>query len=213
MSVPPLHVIVPDRVARGEGFLEPAARMRRACGPGLALHLRLREATGHRLYELARTLREGAEREGGWCAVNERLDVALAAGADAVQLGHRALPVERAVAVAGSRLAVGASVHSPEEARKAADDGANHLLLGTIYPTESHPGREAAGPGLITRTLAALGDDPPPVVAIGGIDADRVAEVRAAGAAGIAVIRAVWEAERPAEAARTLLEELRRHAE
>lgn len=204
-------MIVPDRVAGREGFLDGAAGLQSACGSGLALHLRLREATGRRAYELARTLQEGAEREGGWCVVNERIDVALAAGARGVQLGRGALPVERAVAMAGSGLAVGVSVHSPEEARSAAEDGANHLLLGTIYATKSHPGREAAGPDLIARTIRALGGDPPPIVAIGGIDASRVEEVCAAGAQGVAVIRAVWDSGRPVEAALGLLEAVRRH--
>lgn len=107
---------------------------------------------------------------------------------------------------------MGVSVHAPDEALEAVRDGANYLILGTIFSTPSHPAREGGGPGHVAATARALRtafpDRTPPLVAIGGIDASRLDEVMEAGAVGVAVRRAVWEAERPVRAARALAERL-----
>jgi len=199
--LPRLHVVVTDEVAARPDFRETAAALQRRCGDGLALHLRLRDASGRTIFDLARELLAGAERHGGRVAVNERLDVALAAGAHAAQLGRRALPVRAARHVAGGRLLLGASVHGREEAAAAAADGADFLILGTIFATPSHPGTEPGGMAL----LEACRDVGPPVLAIGGVDAGRASEVLAAGASGAAVVRSVWEAAVPEVAAAELL--------
>lgn len=198
--LPPLHVLVTPAAAERPDFADVATRMRERCGPALALHLRLPGATGRDLYDLAVRLVEEARRHGGWVVVNGRLDVALAAEADAVQLGSGGLPVRRAAEVAASRLAVGASVHGPEEARRAARDGANYLVLGTIFATPSHRDVAPGGPGLI----GACRDAGLPIVAIGGIGPARVPEVLRAGASAVAVVRAVWSSEAPVEAAAAL---------
>src|SRR5262245_59476688 len=93
--------------------------------------------------------------------VNDRLDVGLALGADGVQLGRRSLPVAEARRLAPA-LALGASVHSLDEARAAA--GADWLLLGTIFPSATHPGGETIGPAGVARLAA---DGLGPIVAIG----------------------------------------------
>ncbi len=202
MRVPRLHVLVTPEVAHRDHFEREAASMRARCRSGLALHLRLPGLPGRDLFSLAE--RRVAERgaQGGWVVVNERLDVALGARADAVQLGRGALPARVAARVAGGRLAIGASVHDVETARRAARDGANFLVLGTIFATPSHPD---VVPGGLAR-IAACADLGIPVVAIGGIDARRVSEVLGAGAAGVAVVRAVWGAEDPVRAAQELLD-------
>lgn len=200
VDIPPLHVLVGDAEV-GRRDIGRLADELLAAGDGeLALHLRLQEAPGRRIHELAARVRDAADRHGGWCVVNDRVDVALTAGADAVQLGGGSLPVTAARRVLEGEAAVGRSVHGVGAARRAARDGANYLVLGTIYPTPSHPERPGAGPGLVEE-VAEIG---PPVIAIGGIDAGRVPEVRSAGARGIAVRRAVWEADDPAEAVREL---------
>jgi len=199
-GLPPLHVLVTPTVAARADFARTATRMRERCGPALALHLRLPGATGRKLYGLTRGLAAAARRHGGWVVVNERLDVALAAGAHAAQLGSQALPVREAVTVAAGRLAIGASVHGPEEARGAARDGANYLVLGTIFATPSHHDVEPGGGDRIAACRAV----DLPIVAIGGIDLSRVPDVMVAGASGIAVIRAVWSATSPVEAAVSL---------
>jgi thiamine-phosphate pyrophosphorylase len=92
-------------------------------------------------------------------------------------------------------------VHDPEEAARAVDEGADFLLVGSIYPSATHPDRPGEGLELV-RAAAALGR---PVIAIGGIDAARAGEVRAAGAYGVAAITALWRAPDPAAAALALL--------
>ncbi|HEU0051612.1 MAG TPA: thiamine phosphate synthase, partial [Longimicrobium sp.] len=126
----------------------------------------------------------------------------MAAGAHGVQLGARSLSVEDARRVVGEGMLVGASVHTEDEARAALGGGADFLVAGAVFATASHPGREPAGVGLIER-IAALGA---PAVAIGGITPERVATVRRAGAAGVAVIRGVWDAPGPAEAVQRYLD-------
>lgn len=134
--------------------------------------------------------------------VNDRVDVALAAGADGVQLGARSLSVEDGRSLAGASLRIGASVHAADEAR-AVGAGADWLLAGTLWPTPSHPGRAGAGVALL-REVAALGM---PVVAIGGVSAERAAEARRAGAAGVAALRGLWDAADPARAVERYLDE------
>lgn len=202
--VPRLHVIVPDAVAGRPDFTETAAGLLERGGGELALHLRLKEATGRRLHDLARELAGEARRLGGWCVVNERVDVALTAGAQGVQLGRGALPVARTRGLVGDDTMVGASVHGREEAEEAVRQGANFLLLGTIFDTPSHPGVEGAGPDRV----AACRDLSAPVVAIGGMTPGRVSDVRTAGAHGVASLRGVWEAADPGAAVDAFLREL-----
>ncbi len=206
LDLPALHVLVGDAEAGRADFGSLADDLLAAGDGDLALHVRLREATGRRVHEAAARVREGADRHGGWCVVNDRVDVALTAGADAVQLGGQSLPVTAARRVLENEAAVGRSVHGAGAARRAARDGANYLVLGTIYPTPSHPGRPGAGPGLVEEVADEVGADGPPVIAIGGIEAGRMREVRSAGVDGVAVRRAVWEAEDPANAVRELLD-------
>ncbi len=201
-SLPPLHVLAFDAVARESTFLRTARSMLEACGPTLALHLRLVETSTRRLYELAAETAAIARRSGGWCVVNGRPDIALSTGAQAVQLGHGAISVRAARRFADG-LRIGASVHGVDEAVRAARDGANHVVLGTIYATPSHPGIEVAGPGMVRRCRAALERLPvrAGLVAIGGIDATKVARVLESGADGVAVHRAVWDSGDPVTAA------------
>jgi thiamine-phosphate diphosphorylase len=132
--------------------------------------------------------------------VNDRLDVALAVGADAAQLGRRSLPLALARRVAPS-LALGASIHSLAEAGEAAD----FFLLGTIFPSRSHPGEPGAGVALIARVAAATAR---PLIAIGGVEAGNAGACRAAGAHGVAVISAIAAAPDPRAAAAAIRREL-----
>lgn len=195
-------MITPDRIAERTDFLEVARELRRELRGGLALHLRLRQTPAREQHRLARRLRRDAERFGGWCVVNGRVDVALTAGAQAVQLGADSLDTAEARRILGSGVPVGRSVHGPEEAQEAAAGGAKYLVTGTIYATPSHPGRPGSGPELVARCVSRVEI---PVVAIGGVDAARAPEVRQAGAHGAAVIRAVWDEPEPVSAAAELL--------
>ena len=209
----------------GPGGLAVVERVLERAAP-LAIHLRAR-ISARRMFEIAERLAPAASRAGSWLVVNGRPDVALAAGARAVQLGRTALGVEetrRMVAACAGRLAIGASVHDAEGALRAAREGADYLVLGTIYATPSHPGVEGSGPAAVSsvrRRLSALrlaahrlpanrlsARRPPPILAIGGVGADRIEEVTEAGAYGIVVGRAVWSAPDPARAALDLRTQL-----
>jgi thiamine-phosphate pyrophosphorylase len=132
--------------------------------------------------------------------VSGRPDVAAAVGAHGVQLAGDDLSPADARQVLGPGW-IGRSVHGEAEAEDAVAEGADFLMVGSVYESASHPGQRSAGLGLV-RAAAALGR---PVIAIGGIDAARAREAREAGAYGVAAIRALWWAADPAAAALALL--------
>lgn len=202
-GVPRLHVLVGDGELAHHG-VERARELLGLEGVRPAIHLRAR-VPARSLYRVAAELAAGSAAEPsadavrrGWCVVNGRPDIALAAGADAVQLGRAALPVADVRAlVAGTDLRLGVSVHGPEEAARAAREGSDFLVVGTMYPTPSHPGRPGGGPEAMARAVAAVSGAvllAPPLLGVGGIDAGRVGELVAAGAHGVVVARAVWNA-------------------
>lgn len=195
-AVPALHVVTDDAVVGRAGFLDAAAAVLAAGGADVALHLRAPRASGRVLYELAQRLVEVAEREGAVLIVNDRADVARAANADGVQVGARGLSSRDARRVIGEGRLLGVSVHAVDEARAVLSGAPDFLLAGTTWATPSHPGRPGAGLGLI-REIAALRI---PVIAIGGVTPARAVEARDAGAAGVAVLRGVWDAADPAAA-------------
>lgn len=195
--VPPLHVIAADEVLRRPDFEHAAAAMLERHGDMLALHLRGHGMDGRALFRLAAALAPVAERTGGLLVVNDRVDVALCAGAGGIQLGARSLPVAVVRTVADEARLVGYSAHAAEEAVPAERAGADWVLAGTIFETASHPGRPGAGPALVRAMADRVSV---PVVAIGGITPERVAEVVVAGAAGVAVLGGVWRAGDPLDA-------------
>ena len=156
---------------------------------------------GRRLRDLARDMR-------AMLIVNDRVDVALAVGADAVQRTHASLGVEDMRRVAGDRLRIGASVHSLEDAVDAELKGADWVTFGPVYDT---PSKRAYGPAQGLERLATVARGLRiPVVAIGGITPARVPEVLAAGARGVAVISGILAADSPADATRAYLGALKR---
>jgi thiamine-phosphate pyrophosphorylase len=133
--------------------------------------------------------------------INARPDIAIALEAQGVQLGIDDLQPDdvRGIAAGWSGW-IGRSVHSISEAADARDRGADYLIVGSIYPTASHPGA-GAGPELVAE-VATLGL---PVIAIGGMTPVRAAEVRDAGAYGVASISSLWLAQDCGAAALALL--------
>ncbi|MDQ0786459.1 thiamine-phosphate pyrophosphorylase [Streptomyces sp. B3I7] len=151
---------------------------------------------------------EACARHGRLLAVNDRADVAHAAGADVLHLGQGDLPVPAARAILGDGVLVGRSTHSPAEAEAAAvQDGVDYFCTGPCWPTPTKPGRPAPGPDLVRHT-AALGTDRP-WFAIGGIDLGNLDEVIEAGARRVVVVRALTEAEDPGAAAAEFARRLR----
>jgi len=206
LSIPLLHVVAGDAQASRPDFPEVGRQMLAAWGSDLAFHLRLRDAAASRFLDVASALSGSAVATGGWCVVNERLDVALAAGAQAVQLGRTALPVSVAREVirreeAGRGPALGASAHTEVEAQEAVADGASYIVLGTIFSSRTHPGVRPHGTAIVER-CRTIGV---PVIGIGGIDAVGASALRRAGASGVAVVRAVWGAEDPVDASGRLI--------
>jgi len=135
--------------------------------------------------------------------INDRVDVALAAGAQGVHLGEDDMPIETARRLLGDQAIIGASAASVAEARAAQAAGADYLGVGAMFssPSKADAG-EPIGPEAIREINAAVGL---PIVGIGGISLENAAQVIAAGAAGIAVISAVAEAENMVIACRALL--------
>jgi thiamine-phosphate diphosphorylase len=132
--------------------------------------------------------------------VSGRPDVAAACGAHGVQLAAGDLAPADARRISGGLI--GRSVHSADEARAAADEGADFVIAGNVYATTTHPGQAPKGPAFITECArAGL-----PVIAIGGITAERACEARDAGAWGVAAIGALWHAADAAAATVRLLE-------
>ncbi len=195
--LPRLHLVTDRRRCAGRDLREVVVAAVEG-GVG-AVHLREKDLPARELLRLARELLSLVRPRGALLLVNDRLDVAMAAGADGVELPAAGLPVAEARRLWPGGL-IGASVHSPQEASSACDQGADFALLGTIYATGSHPGQAGGGPELL-RTAAAAAC---PLVAIGGINAANAREVMAAGASGIAVITALTLAADVASAAREL---------
>lgn len=134
--------------------------------------------------------------------VNDRLDVALACGADGVHLGREDLPVKRAREVCGENLIIGASVSSSGEALRAWDDGADYLGAGPIFATRNKSEESPIGLSELNHICEGVEI---PVIAIGGIDRRNIEYVMRAGASGAAVISAVSDSDDPIGSIRALI--------
>ena len=198
--LPRLHAITDAQVIADPAFGVRLAAIASA-GAAVALHARDRSLSGAALTTLAQRMMAHAAAPEAAVLVNGRPDIARAVGAHGAQLGHQDLaPADaRMVMIEGW---IGRSVHTLGEAEQAVGEGADFLMVGNIFETPTHPGRLAAGRTLIEQT-ARLGI---PVIAIGGITAARVRQVRDAGAYGVAAISAVWHADDAAAATVALLE-------
>ena len=193
-SSPPSLILVTDRRATDRDLL---TAVRAALDAGLpAVQLREKDLPGRPLLALAEQLRAATAETGALLFVNDRIDVAIAAGADGVQLGTASVPVEVARGLLAAGTLVGVSTHAPGEAVA----GADFALFGPVWETPSKAGAQGASRLRDAVRAAAI-----PVLAIGGVTAERVAAARAAGAAGVAVIRAILAAPDPGAATRTLL--------
>ncbi len=171
------------------------------------IQLRDKQAEAVPLLRVAEVLRAAADRHGALLAVNDRADVALAAAADILHLGQNDLPMGWARRIVGQDVLLGRSTHDLEQARCAVAEGWDYFAVGPVYPTATKPDRPAVGIALL-QAVAALAP-PVPWFAIGGVDRSNLAEVTAAGASRIVVVRAITDTADPAAAAagmRRLLE-------
>jgi len=140
--------------------------------------------------------------------INDRIDLALAVDADGVHLGQGDLPVALARRLLGHERLIGCSTHAIAELRQAVADGCDYVGVGPVQATPTKPGREPVG---LAYVAAAAQECPVPFFAIGGIDTNNLAEVQAAGANRVAVVRALTEASNPALITKTLLHQLENH--
>jgi thiamine-phosphate pyrophosphorylase len=152
--------------------------------------------------EALEVIADAARRHGALLAVNDRADIAVAAGADVLHLGQDDLPLLIARDIIGAGPVIGRSTHELAQVNAAAAEAVDYFCVGPCWPTPTKPGRTAPGLDLV-RATAELATDKP-WFAIGGIDEQRVPEVLAAGAGRIVVVRAVTGADDPRAAAQRL---------
>ena len=147
-------------------------------------------------------LADAARRHGALLAVNDRADIALAAGADVLHLGQDDLPLSIARDIVGPRPLIGRSTHDRDQVLAAAVEPVDYFCVGPCWPTPTKPGRAAPGLALV-HAAAELPTDKP-WFAIGGIDEQRLPEVLDAGAQRVVVVRAITIADDPQAAASRL---------
>ena len=165
------------------------------------VQLREKDLPGRRLSDLAMRLSAVIPRQ-TLLLINERIDVAATTLAHGVQLGEEALSTHSARAILGNDVLVGRSVHSVNGAKVAEEEGADFLLVGTMFSSSTHPGEEPSGPALVTSISSACSL---PLIGIGGINETNAASIIEAGAQGVAVISIILTSPDPGLTARNLM--------
>jgi thiamine-phosphate pyrophosphorylase len=199
-AVPRLYLVTDRRATAGRPLVE-VVRAALAAIPdeargAVAVQLREKDLEARPLFELARELRELTNRVGAALYINDRVDVALAVGADGVHLGGRSLtPAE--VARIAPDLAVAVSTHARGEVEMAARAGARFAVFGPIWDT---PSKRPYGVQLGVEALRDAAVVGLPLLALGGVNTSRAPECLAAGAAGVGCIRAILGAPDPGAA-------------
>jgi thiamine-phosphate diphosphorylase len=205
--LPALYAIV-DPLDTGRTPVDLAVAL--LAGGARVLQLRLKNAPARELLEVARAVRVHTLRAGALLIVNDRPDVARAAGADGVHLGQDDLPVAAARAVLPAGTLVGLSTHDVAQARAGTAAGADYLGVGPIFPTASKAAALTARGLELVRAVRAV--TPLPLVAIGGITPETAPEVRHAGADAVAMIAGLVRAADVAARVREALARLDRAA-
>jgi thiamine-phosphate pyrophosphorylase len=184
--------------------------LEQALGAGVrAIQLREKDLDTKEICRLAERLLSVTRQVGAALIVNDRVDVGMALGADGVHLTRKSLPPKEARALAGSGTLLGISCHGVADVEEAVAAGVDYVVLGPIYATPSKMRYGApAGLGILRQARAIC---PVPILAIGGINVQRVPEVMEAGADGVAAISAVLSAPDPAAAASEILAAVRSH--
>jgi thiamine-phosphate pyrophosphorylase len=165
------------------------------------LQLRDHGASDDELLAAAERFRDACDDHGALFVVNDRPEIALQAGADGVHVGQDDLPVEAVRRLVGPDVLIGLSTHSPQELDAALASAADYLSVGPIWETPTKEGRPATG---LEYVRYAAERATKPWFAIGGIDADNIDEVVAAGARRAVVVRAIRDADDPCAVASAL---------
>ena len=181
---------ITDRKMLGDVSEVEAARL---CFEGGAdvVQLRMKDTDGGEMLEKAKAIQEIAQQYCKFFIVNDRLDIAVLAGADGVHLGQKDIPVAEARRLCGDEMIIGASVSTAAEARKAVDDGADYVAVGAVFKTSTKPdAKQGVGLDAVYEVKKEVGEEVP-IVAIGGINRGNLEHVMEAGADCIAVISAI----------------------
>lgn len=197
---PSLYVVL-DRAAAGGRELVDILDAALAGGSRL-IQLREKEWPSGRVLPVAERLRARCAAAGATFIVNDRVDLAVAVGADGVHVGQEDLPARAARPLLRPGMILGVSTHSLAQARAAQADGADYVAVGSMFPTRSKAEFELVGPDLLRKLR---GEIRVPLIGIGGITHANVAQVIEAGADGVAVISAVCAAENPRASAERFL--------
>ena len=194
-----LYVIVDRSVARDRELAWIAEQAIR--GGADVIQLRDKAASARQLIEEGKRLLAVTRAAGIPLIINDRVDVALAVGADGVHLGQNDLPIDAARRLLGPGRLLGKSTHSVDQALEADREEVDYLAVGPIFATPTKPDYSSVGLSLLAQVKARVHR---PIVTIGGIDPTNLQDVAAAGATCVAVVRAVCGADDPAAAARAL---------
>jgi thiamine biosynthesis protein ThiS len=199
-TLPSVFAVTTDAICRGPDFPAKLATLMEI-GPTLGVIIRAPSATAADYVRLAQLGWAARRPLGSAILVHGRPDVAAAIDAEGLILRQSDLaPVDARLLFSAGWI--GVSVHSRAEAETALKNGADFVIAGTVFESESHPGR----PGHGLEWLRGFADLGAPIIAIGGIGPARVSGVREAGASGVAVISAIWDQPDPQAAARTMIE-------
>ena len=195
-----------ERLGAARLYLVLEGRAANVVPPALAggvdvVQLRDKDAPDAAIVAAGRELRDLCRAHGALFVVNDRPDLALACDADGVHLGQDDPPVEDVRSRVGDRLAIGLSTHSREQIAAAEASSADYFAVGPVHETPTKPGRPAVGLELVSHAASVASK---PWFAIGGIDPGNAADVVAAGARRLVVVRAIRDAEDPEAAARAL---------
>lgn len=193
---PSLYVILDRGIARGRDLVDLLDAV--VAGGCRMVQLREKDWPSGRILPLAERLRARCAAAGVTFIVNDRVDLALALGADGVHLGQDDLPARAARPLLRPGMILGVSTHSVDQARAAHADGADYIAVGSMFATSSKADFELVGPELLRKLRPEISV---PLIGIGGITHGNVQEVIRAGADGVSVISAVAAAEDPRAAA------------
>ena len=181
---------ITDRKMLGNTSEVDAARL---CYEGGAdvVQLRMKDADGGEMLEVAKEMEALANEYNRFFIVNDRVDIAMLAHADGVHLGQTDIPLREARRLVGDDMIIGISVDNAELAREALDGGADYIAVGSIFTTSTKPdAAQALGLDAIFDIRREIGDEVP-LVAIGGINRGNILDVIHAGADGAAVVSAI----------------------
>ena len=181
----PLEKVVKDAVAGGVDMVQ----------------LRERNLHSRGIYSLAKKIKEALDCTSARLLINDRVDVAMAIGADGVHLGQNGLPVATVRRMVGHGMVIGVSTHNLEEALRAESEGADYILFSPVFSTRCKPGVVPKGvEALVEITLKV----DIPVVALGGINVDTLPELTFRGVTNVAVMSALLTSENPKQTAAEL---------